>query len=126
MKPKNRYTVSDFDTVTFNGQLLPQARHYVDAYQNQFQETHGWKPNINTVINEIIELWALHRKRENAPIMPGLSPGLYKTTTPFTIGDQVKVEGRSGLFINYLPCNKALVQFGEIQETVDLVEVVAG
>jgi len=125
MQVKARYRVKDLYPSTYNGLLLPQVREYLDEYINQFKLTHGWVPDTNTVINEIIEYWALSRRREDAPIMPGFSPGLYQTMTPLTIGNKIKVEHRPGIFVKYLPANKALVDFDGILETVDLAEVVA-
>ena len=126
MQIKARYRVRDFDPSTYNGLLLPQVREYLDEYIHQFKRTHGWVPDMNTVINEIIEFWALSRRREDAPIMPGYIPDLYQTMTPLTIGNKVKVEHRPGIFVKYLPANKALVDFDGMHVTVDLAEVVAG
>ena len=126
MQIKSRYRVKDLDPSTYNGLLLPQVREYLDEYIGQFKETHGWTPDMNTIINEIIEFWALSRRREDTPIMPGYSPDLYQTMTPLTIGDKVKVEHRLGMFVKYLPANKALVDFDGMLWTIDLAEVVAG
>lgn len=104
--------------------LLPEAREAIYQYQDQFAETHGWVPNTSYVINELILIARYMRENVSDNILPGYSPGLWKSQKPIQ-GQKVIFKGEEVTVLEVLPGEKALIKKGGKKTTVwlrDLIE----
>lgn len=121
---KARYRVEQGpDTKLHRVPLLDEANTAVEDYIRQHAEMHGWYMNKPTAINEIIMHWARMMERMGAPILPDYRPGAHLDERPYQPGDLVNAGGRDGVFLQYLPADSALINFGDVKMTMQLHEI---